>query len=134
MSFRPDAADLCLRGIKRETRRVLKPGWRIETHAGFFAQWTAIIDDKGRTVWKTGELSTIKRGRTGRGVGKVLIQHLRLEKVQRISPNSAVLEAVEPPTVRGFERTWRRINKLKGKRWEDNPVVVVIRLRPVEVT
>ena len=122
MSFRPDAAEMCLDGRKTMTRRINNGGMT--------------------TLWSVGESIAIKPGRTSKAVGRVMCTGLRVEHVRDITKEDARREGVEPMPDRlfrgpktyrsGFETVWSRLYPSGPKSWDANPLVVVIEFRPLK--
>lgn len=140
MSFRPDAAAMCLDGRKTMTRRIWKDG--MSTITGFRQEKRAngeliLIPCQnicgigkpggGRLLWHTGSSIAIKPKRAACAVGRVMCTGLRVEHVQNISEEDARREGVEPVWFdsaimqddghfdvksyrRGFENVWKRLN------------------------
>lgn len=90
------------------------------------------IRRNGRKVWRVGEPCTIKPGRTAKGMGRVVIEHLGVETVQEITDEAAEREWVDGGR-EGYRQVWERLHRRAPYRWHDNPWVVVIRFRPEEV-
>jgi hypothetical protein len=145
MSFRKDAADLCLSGMKLETRRIFKPEWSVV--AGFDGAVDSIFTNLGtREVWRVGKPITIKRTRTGKGVGKVMCTSLSVEHIQDIDEYSARREGILAVgsywengdgwlynTARdAFEALWKRMYRRGKYAWGKNCLVVVIGLEPTQ--
>ncbi len=142
MSFRPDAAQMCLDGRKRRTRRIFNEDWwRVEEGpAGGAGTLIALRTAKG-SLWRVGDPITIKASRTGKGLGRVLCTGLKVEHVQDITEEEARLEGVEPAFLgcdhghrdyhrTAFEHVWRRLYPRGPKSWDANPLVVVIEFEP----
>jgi len=141
MSFCPDAAEMCLDGRKRQTRRLVPVGsiWKRGPDGAIL-----IVCKKGRVIWRVGDLVAIKPARTARMVGRVRITSIRQEFVNWITESDARLEGVEPasgcrakgekfmPYRDGFIQVWCSLHNRKGERWEDHPAVIVIEFEPVE--
>lgn len=150
MSFRADAADMCLSGLKRETRRPLR-----DRMSGLYLDGAyKRIDRKGRKVWQVGELIMIKRSRTGKGIGKVECVGLNIENIQDIDDAAAIREGmtrvdtgsldlidnsgwwnngdgVLHSTPReAFRALWDRLYPSGPFSWVTNPRVVVIKFEP----
>lgn len=147
MSFRPDAAEMCLDGRKTMTRRIafdvdLNPRGQ---HGAIYRRYKS---GNVGTVWRVLRPIAIKASRTGKGLGKVLCTGLRVERVQDITEEDARREGVEPDgvfesrpgyyprTVRsyrdGFENVWRSLYPTGPKSWDADPLVVVIEFEPIE--
>ena len=161
MSFRPDAAEMCL-GIhpdglvKDLTRRLLGRHYFSDVqHDPFFISGIGEINtgkcDKARVwdlnrrppviVWEVGKSIAIKPGRTAKAVGRVMCTGLRIEHVQDITEEDARREGVEPMPDRllmgpktycsGFETVWNLLYPSGPKSWDANPLVVVFEFRPL---
>lgn len=152
MSFRKNAADLCFSGCKRETRRIWKPNYH-KVWSSFKSEGGKVVGDgpleaifstNGRKVWKVGDSITIKRTRTGKGVGKVMCTHLEVEPVQDITEWAARREGILPAgpywengddelydTARdAFKGLWERMNPRGPHTWDKNCLIVVIKFTP----
>jgi len=130
MSFREDAADMCLDGRKTMTRRIKDPGMFLTTSG-------LLLDESDRVIWRFRDTITIKRSRTGRGVGRVRCTGLRVEPVQDITEEDARREGVDSIDGNyrdGFRAVWSRLYPSGWKSWDANPLVVVVEFEPMEVT
>jgi hypothetical protein len=120
MSFRPDAAAMCLDGRKTRTRRIYRVGmpWCSkhsnsyivsggestghDVEAVYREQQSSIIVDGSRLyrrtppIWRIGESIAIKPKRTACAIGRVMCVGLRVEHVQDITEEEARREGVEP--------------------------------------
>ena len=83
MSFRPDAAQMCIDGRKRQTRRIYRPEWYItgSDPVEVFTQ-TAWGAKRSRLTWRVGETIAIKPSRTAKALGRVMCTGLRVEHAQ----------------------------------------------------
>lgn len=162
MSFRPDAAAMCLDGRKTMTRRICKPehvtfvngvgrmmgvASQIRPHTGPFLDSDPVLTrPQYRSLWEVGKPITIKASRTGKGLGKVMCTGLRVEHVQDITEEDARREGMEERCHDGpiggqwaigpignFYNTWKRLYPTGPKSWDANPLVVVIEFKPMEV-
>lgn len=158
MSFRPDAADMCLDGTKTETRRIPHRGGRLVGCDAFYT--FDELHTNGRKVWKAGETAAIKRTRMGKAVGRVFIVSLEMELLQAITEYGAIAEGMTfidhgygdygfsdgvsvdkhgdrklfPEARDAYKATWDRLVGTRGKNaWDANPMVVVIRFQPDKV-
>jgi hypothetical protein len=153
MSFRADAAAMCLDGRKTMTRRIWKDGYqrrgRIDTDKPIgtrpigFDPCNQIVSkpwtDRRLVLWTVGETIAIKPSRTAPAVGRVVCTGLRVERVQEITEEDARAEGVECDclarcihTARdAFEATWRRLYPRGPQSWDANPFVVVIGFCPM---
>jgi len=125
MSFREDAADMCLDGRKTMTRRIKDPGMFLTTSG-------LLLDESDRVIWRFRDTIMIKRSRTGRGVGRVRCTSLRVEPIQDITEDDARREGTSGR--RAFETVWRDLYPSGWKSWDANPLVVVVEFEPMEVT
>lgn len=143
MSYRPDAAAMCLDGRKRMTRRPAKPDWWYiglgdvgdEENEQLIAVRAAVRAKKGREVWRVGNSIAIKPGRTAKADGRVMCTALRVEHVQEITEEDAKAEGVECRSTYlwGFELVWDKMYPTGPKSWDENPLVVVIEFEPMEI-
>ncbi len=158
MSFRPDAAAMCLDGVKTMTRRIFKPEmcWAKNCMMGSGPRRGLDMIAKrdgafiGTAIWSFGSSIAIKPSRTSKAVGRVMCVGLRVEHVQDITEEEARREGVEPVWFdsaimqddghfdaksyrSGFENVWKRLNPafLSPHNWDANPLVVVIEFRPL---
>jgi hypothetical protein len=162
MSFRPEAAEMCLDGRKTMTRRIWKSEMRqhgrIDTEAPIGAR--PIGFDKcheisvyytafhSRAIWTVGKSIAIKPKRAACAIGRVMCTGLRVEHVQDITEEDAKREGMTPYGGHGyqgthdgfvyltareaFEHVWRKLNKRGSTSWESNPLVVVIEIEPLK--
>ena len=157
MSFRPDAAEMCLDGRKTMTRRIVNASeiWR-DMMTGDVAtiERYNTKDNKCVTRWRVGKPITIKASRTSKGLGKVMCIGLRVEHVQDITEEDARREGMTVLPLQteedhsawwtngnrhegyrtaslAFMATWKRLYPTGPKSWEANPLVVVIEFEPV---
>lgn len=119
-----------LKGIKTQTRRVVKPG-----EASHRSPWGEIeyVSTNGKRKWglwfdyavqpKRGARTYIHEGHPLR----IVITGIRLEHLHDITEDDAQAEGV--PDRAEYERLWRSINKTRGTRWDDNPLVYVLTFR-----
>lgn len=149
MSFRPDAAQMCLDGRKTETRRLRQirldlvsgslQGDRIictprqdgTMRKSLLRQYIEDYTDpeRKRVIWDTDETVAILPGRGKCAVGRVQLTDLHFEKLSDITDEGALREGMEPPTRDEYLRVWRKLYP-KG---EADPELIVISFRPVEV-
>ena len=153
MSFRPDAAEMCLDGRKTMTRRVYK-----ETHMSHIQEnqtvdaigdcgygWDSFDPATLKILWSVGSSIAIKPGRTSKAVGRVMCTGLRVERVQDITEEDARREGMDEVCHDGpiggrwalgpignFYSTWKRLYPSGPKSWDANPMVVVIEFRPLK--
>lgn len=160
VSFRPDAAQMCLDGVKQRTRRIWKPEMRqigrFNTDAPIgnrpieFNPVHEIVSnqftDRRRVLWTVGKSIAIKPSRTSKALGRVMCTGLHIEHMQDITEEEAMLEGVAPifkiPVTREditninyrawFKFIWNRIHPSGPKSWDANPLVVAIAFRPME--
>lgn len=126
MSFRPDAAALCLSGHKTQTRRILRKGYCIRIF-----EEIVIVSDGTRALWSIGDTVAIKPGRTKKAIGRVRVTGLRYERLSSITDDDAAREFVDPPTREGYFSVWSRLYNKAPYRVDDDPFVVVIDFKPV---
>ncbi len=152
MSYRPDSAEMCLDGRKRETRRTWDNRMELIVAKG---KLVAIADFGGSEKWRIGKPIVIKPGRTLKAVGRVMCVGLRIEPVQNITEESARLEGVtvcqlpdgsDPSTWwRGqsdaepcrtardaYSQIWFTLYGFGSKSWLKNPLVIAIKFRPLK--
>jgi len=160
MSFRPEAAAMCLDGTKTRTRRIFKPEmcWAKDCMMGSGARRGLDMIAKrdgafiGTAIWSLGSSIAIKPKRTARAIGRVMCVGLRVEHVQDITEDEARREGILPVPVDGdpepwwdnghddpcafarkaFEEIWRRLNPRGPNSWDANPLVVAIEFRPLQ--
>ena len=150
MSFRPDAAELCLCGIKTQTRRVGPYYFGVDA-IRICPRKRHIRGSIGRECWTIGKPITILPGQGKKAVGQVVCTGLRLERLGDISEADAQCEGMTQlasvvwgdrwqripdgwlyTTARdAFEATWRNLYPSGPKSWDKNPEVVVISFRPL---
>lgn len=150
MSFRPDAAEMCLDGRKTMTRRIAKPDMGQESTGFEIRAIMSPRNDDVIDIWRVGESIAIKPKRTSKAIGRVMCTSLRVEHAQDITEKDAKREGVEPVSTfkpdglgrggefeyrsyrAGFEAVWRRLNPRGPTSWDANPLVVVIEFRPLK--
>lgn len=110
MSFRRDALDLCVRGIKTETRRLWQASWRVCVQGRLFAidsdacgmgtnmrspvAVDQILNERGTPLWTVGADFGLKRKRTGCCEVRVLCTGLRAERLHLITEEEARAEGM----------------------------------------
>lgn len=155
MSFRPDAAAMCLDGRKTRTRRIKNPDMTVRDDDGNITALCMYRFKPNRgghfvDLWRVGKSIAIKPKRTAKAIGRVMCTSLRVEHVQDITGEDAKREGVEPVSTfkpdglgrggefeyrsyrAGFEAVWRRLNPRGPTSWDANPLVVVIEFRPLK--
>lgn len=145
------------RGLKVETRRVVKPGEKfIKTPYGTAVCTVADVngvETSRRLKWRVGQDYAVvaKRGLPGVTIGgvplRVRITGIRQERLHDIDRAGAIAEGLyhvsgwfttstldewflNPRD--GYRTLWESINKTKGTRWTDNPLVWVIRFERMQ--
>lgn len=156
MSFRPDAAQMCLDGRKTMTRRIWKPddlyyvgGRNTVTRCGGREadNLAEIRSHRGIALWSIGSTVAIKPSRTAKAIGRVIVTELRIEHVQDITEEDARREGCNSSTItrhagppplyefgagwffdprQGYADLWRRLYPSGPNSWGANPLVVVI--------
>lgn len=145
MSFRTDAAEMCLDGRKTRTRRIKNPDMTVRDDDGNITALCMYRFKPNRgghfvDLWRVGKSIAIKPKRTAKAIGRVMCTGLKVKHVQDISEEDAKREGVEPEPQgpftlsyrEGFERVWRRLNPRGPTSWDANPLVVVIEFRPLK--
>jgi hypothetical protein len=150
MSFRFDAAQMCIDGLKTMTRRIPRPntygtwkssdgteGVHVPLDHPVPPNWRLIrIQRNGLVLWEVGSSVAIKPGRTAKAIGRVMCTSLAVEHVQDISEEDARREGVVKWSIvashrEQFEKVWRRLQPRGSASWDINPLVVVIGFRPL---
>lgn len=132
--------DLILAALKTVTRRLVKPGdYGIGLDGTVYPDLEkaqgiplkAVYSDKRRKRFAVGQKLPIipKRGeraiRDENGlIRRVEVTALRAERLHSIPESDAVQEGVAD--VAAYMLLWSQINHASGKRWADNPLVIVI--------
>jgi len=132
MIFTPEHVDKIFKGTKIQTRRLWQEGDEGITPHGRVLR-------NGRIKYAMGRKYSVQPGRGKKGVGYIVLTHIRLERIQDISYKDCVAEGIEPhqgseveaATRFKFGMLWNAINREKGTRWTDNPFVWVLTFRPV---
>lgn len=148
MSFRPDAAEMCLDGRKTRTRRISECAMTVRDDDGNITALCAWRGGHFVDLWRVGKSIAIKPKRTAKAVGRVMCTGLRVEHAQDITEDDARREGMTAygghgwqgsndgwvyPTAReAFEHVWRRLNPRGPTSWDSNPLVVVISFRPLK--
>ena len=137
MSFRPDAAQMCLDGRKTETRRLAKRHdfIRVKMVNGRAIKelvnvvWDGkICQHRGKVVYRVGDIISILPGRGKRAVGKVRCTDIEHEPLLCITDKDVTREGVEPATRKEYLRVWQKLHP----RGPDNPMVRVIQFEPID--
>lgn len=146
---------MIIEGRKTQTRRVCKLnevliGFKPGTHYAHCVAIANLVTPPGadipltklRLKWQRGRTYAVQPGRGKPAVARIRITDIRQERLQDISEDDARAEGYQPaPTVIAglvpgmplawYEQVWRRINKRKGTRWADNPLVWVLTFEAV---
>jgi len=96
-------------GSKTQTRRPVKPN-DVEIYnrdGGLDA-----IKRNGRTIWKVGGTYAVQPGRTAKGIGRILITKIRVERLYKISNADARAEGFSGRDE--FARVWKKLYPKKG--------------------
>ena len=137
-----------LNGTKTQTRRVLFEGeYETEEIDGVIVaiyKRSSSRSCRWQLAYMVGKTYSIQPGRGKRAIeGKrIKVVALRVERVQNITEEDAIAEGVKP-VIRpdgsllvsacvGYKWLWESINKTKGTRWENNPLVAVITFEVVD--
>lgn len=126
MIFTQEHCDLILAGKKTETRRV-----RDARHTPYRFPSGAFqgVRDNGRILWQVGRLYSLQPGRGRLGIGYIGLLAINTERLWRISFAAIAREGYA--TRDAYRAAWDRINRRPGTRWDDNPVVWVLRFKLV---
>ncbi len=131
---------LVLEELKWQTRRILRGPVDIEREAIPGAMPSACpikaVYMNGRLIEAVGRTRAVQPGRTKKGIARIEITALRIERVQDISEDDVIAEGVglrswDPggwygwPRTAGYAELWDSINTRPGDRWDDNPLVLV---------
>jgi len=102
--------------------------------------------------WQVDRTYAVQPGRGQKAVGRIRLLEIRQERLQEIDEAGAIAEGVQPYfypgemslTPRGIEQAgylnyikpyrllWNSIHTKRGERWDDNPLVWVLRFERVE--
>lgn len=108
--FSPDMLELVLSGKKTQTRRRWTIGETIIQETDGVETWiTGAFDVKGRSKWRLGNTYAVQPGRGKKGVGRVRIISIRIERFCDISQADAEAEGFTDPA--GF---FAKIRELYG--------------------
>lgn len=135
MLFKPEHIDLIIAWRKTQTRRVCKPGEKVNSVGLVRMVETA----QGRVKWRVGDDYAVQPGRGKPGAWynrepddwrplRIRLLDIRQERLQDISQEDVLAEigAVEPFEAKHlwqFYEVWNAINTRAGDRWADNPLV-----------
>lgn len=145
MNFKPVLIQAIVDGHKTETRRIVKPNETISDDG------CIVYDKRGRVKWRVGQVYRICPGRGKKGVARIEIVSLKKSPVKAMTVGDALAEGIKrvdlmgrsaytsgmgdggfyPFALHAFMSLWNSINKGKGQRWEDNPMVWVVQFRYV---
>ena len=124
-------------GTKTQTRRLVRlHDWRNPV-----GEITEVCGGHNRLKWKVGRTYAIQPKRGAKGDGRFRIIKIRKENIQSITETDARAEGVRKlyrcpqwmpnEAILSFKQLWGSINKKKGTRWEDNPLVWVLEIENV---
>jgi hypothetical protein len=144
-----------LDGSKSETRRICKPGeWLSESKLGApTAVYVGSLPHE-HLKWQVGRSYAVQQARGQKAIGRIRLLEIRQERLQDITEAGAKAEGVQPNyelremsfTLMGiapgmslhyrrpYIALWNTIHTKRGERWNDNPLVWVLRFELVEKT
>ncbi len=130
MQFRPENADKIMKGLKTQTRRIVKPNENLESLA---TGGVAVIEaERMRVIYQIGRTYAVCPGRGKKAVGRIRITAIRRERLRDIDVNDAVAEGVDYVrnpymAIHFFQGLWQSLYAGQpGKQWQDNPEVWVL--------
>ena len=151
MLFKPELAQLILTGLKTQTRRLVQPSDHPFRDAESGAiLWITRLTKRGWQMCygradSRGIDYAVCPGRGKRQVGRIRIIQIRLERLQDISEEDALAEGLRTVSTADGTTTmyyllnrtaalsicpfealaiaWDSLNRKRGERWEDNPLV-----------
>jgi hypothetical protein len=150
-----------LDGTKTETRRICKPGeWLSESKLGApTAVYVGSLPHE-HLKWQVGRSYAVQQARGQKAIGRIRLLEIRQERLQDITEAGAIAEGcscivcgssglapdksglhMEPccacgngGTVQDYQQLWDSIHTKRGERWDDTPLVWVLRFELVEKT
>lgn len=115
-------------GQKTQTRRVVKPGEEARYFPWGEIEWVGSSNGKAKwRLWNDYAVVPKRGARTYIHEGhplRIVITGIRQERLHDITEEDAQAEGVRDCAE--YKRLWRSINKTRGTRWDDNPLVWVI--------
>ena len=115
ITFRKEFKELILNGKKTETRRINK-------------------------YVKVGDILLAKVGRTGKAFAELKVIGFKRERLQKVRLKSVYSEGYTnekntaiKSAANWFIEIWNSINNKKGIRFEDNPIVSVIKFKLIKI-
>jgi hypothetical protein len=106
-------------GRKSMTQRVIKDGeTSVIDETGVIV---AVKDRHGRDKWRVGRTYAMVPKRGAHGVGFIRLLKIERVSVRNMDQYDAWREGVS--SVAEYAALWDRINRRKGTRWADNPMV-----------
>jgi hypothetical protein len=151
--FTPELIPEILNRHKRQTRRRVKDVHLAVDKFGVYADATGPFFDTlgtiqsvqvaGRPpVYEVGKTHAVCPGRGKRSVARIEIVAIRRESLQDISDLDLLSEGIDHSYIGAdqkqvrrwkFQQLWDKLNKQRGSRWEDNPLVWVLTFALAEV-
>lgn len=124
MIFTREHCALILAGKKTETRRV-----RAARHTPYRFPSGAFqgVRNNGRVLWQVSKLYSLQPGRGQPGIGYIVLLEIHTERLWRI--NFAAIAREGYASRDAYRDAWNRINRKPGARWDDNPLVWVLRFK-----
>jgi hypothetical protein len=132
MLFTPELIPEILNRHKRQTRRLFK----------FWTPYGGTEKIAVPCPYKIGYEYGVQPGRGKIQIARILIVDRREEHLQKISDEDLLMEGIDFTYIGAdqkeirrntFVQLWNKLNKQRGSRWEDNPLVWVLTFELVDV-
>lgn len=128
--------DHVLSGRKTQTRRLWPAGYRLV--ADPVTDRLTVRDQRGHVRYCVGQERAVQPGRGKKGVARINITELRVERLHKITWLDAISEGVKDPhradlrmderngCVAQYQQIWASIHRAPETQWNKNPEVLVI--------
>jgi len=139
ISFKPLLALAVMKGLKTQTRRGIEQGITLNNSGAIVTlanhSWTNVVYNvnmpegkKPRAKWRVGNTMPIKASRTGKALGYVQIEEIRIQDIRDMSHADAVeercadmypLEPFRYDPLASFWYTWLTLNKIPVAKYRE---------------
>jgi hypothetical protein len=106
---------------------------------GSRSTYTEICRKDGVVRYAVGKTYAVQQGRSKPAIARIKVVGLWRERVQEISAQDAIRELAYQHVyddaqgyIWSFRVLWDQVHKVKGTRWEDNPIVTCIEFELVQ--